>query len=122
MLAATRIPSDKWQWFGLPGHLVVARDCSHHLCTRVGKYLISTVGHYRPFNKRKPNEMSPIEEIGHNRFFETYIFKIIKGSCECGCGKPNVDLKEIEALSANTDKEADKNHIKMCKKYAEEVA
>jgi len=114
------IPIDKWKWFGLPGHLIVAHDCSHHLCTRVDKYLISTVGCYRPFHKRKPNEILPMEEIGYNRFFETYVFKITKGSCECGCGKPNTNGCEIASLGANTAQEADKNHIKMCKKYAEE--
>lgn len=38
----------KWKWFGHVGHLCVGRDCEFHLCTQVGKYLVSTLGDYWP--------------------------------------------------------------------------
>ena len=38
-----------WKWFGHAGHLCVGRWCQFHLCTSVGKYLVSTVGEYVPY-------------------------------------------------------------------------
>ena len=40
-------PQD-WKWFRHPGHFICARWCRFHLCTQVGKWLVSTVGEYWP--------------------------------------------------------------------------
>ena len=42
------IPVSDWIWFGTPGHFICANYCRFHLCTRVGDYLVSTVGEYVP--------------------------------------------------------------------------
>jgi len=41
---AAPIPESKWKWFGDAGHFICSQWCQFHLCTLVGKYLISTVG------------------------------------------------------------------------------
>jgi hypothetical protein len=106
-----------WKWFGHAGHLCVSNYCKFHLCTQVGKYLISSVGDYRPHdNKRETIGAGP------DAFYETYVFKVLKGTkCtdpECGCKMPEVDLSEIEGVRSATAGEAMKLHAKMCLKYA----
>jgi hypothetical protein len=108
------IPQEKWKWFGMPGHFIASESCVHHLCTVIGKHMISTVGDYRP--RSNPNRDR--ETIGANRFFETFVFKITKGRCGCGCGIPKIIPSEIDALPANTAMAADRNHMKLCRKYA----
>ena len=39
---------ENWKWFGNAGHLCISQYCRFHLCTKIGKYLISTVGEYLP--------------------------------------------------------------------------
>lgn len=110
------VPIEKWKWYGMPGHLIVGDRCVHHLCTEVGQYLISTVGEYRPDHKKDR------EEVGCGRFFETYVFKLGRKfkRCSCGCGVPTPsDMCEIDSLPANDAINADKNHMKMCRKYSQ---
>ena len=109
------IPADKWKWFGLPGHFIAATSCRHHLCTQVGRYLVSTVGDYFP---RGDNACAKRERIGCDRYFETFVFKLTKGQCDCGCGLPNFSTSEIDSLPADDAKTADKNHRTLCRKYS----
>lgn len=116
-----QITADRWQWFGMAGHLIVANYCQHHLCTRVGRYLISTVGNYYPDGK--PNGLKTGRDmVGCDRYFETFVFDLGKkpGQCDCGCGLPTPQggMSDIDALPANDEPTADKNHIKLCRKYA----
>lgn len=106
------IPMEQWQWFGNAGHLCVASRCRHHLCTKVGDYLVSTVGEfYARDNDAKPTT------IGCDRTYETFVFEA--GSpCECGCGLPGMGSDEIDTLPANDAKTANANHMAMCRKYA----
>ena len=108
------IPAEKWKWFGLPGHFIAAASCRHHLCTQIGRKLISTVGEYHPGNRGD----SKRETIGCDRYFETFVFNIGKGKCSCGCGLPEIIPSEIDSLPANDAKTADANHMKLCRKYA----
>lgn len=110
------IPAEKWEWFGMAGHLCVADRCLHHLCTKVGDYMISTVGNYWPDGIRGKKH-----PIGSGRDFETFVFRLGKkfARCECGCGVPKPsDMSEIDSLPANDCRTADKNHMKMCRRYA----
>lgn len=106
-------PIEKWKWFGLPGHFIAAASCRHHLCTQVGRYLVSTVGDYYPRGKDNRRET-----IGCDRFFETFVFNLTKGKCECGCGLPKFEPSEIDSLPANDVATADRNHMKLCRKFA----
>ena len=107
------VSEDKWKWHGTAAHFIGSASCLHHVCTRVGKYVISTVGDYRP---NGPN--SDAERIGCDRKFETFVFKALRGECACGCGLPNFRASEIDSLAANDHKTANANHMKMCRKWA----
>lgn len=134
---------DKWKWFGHAGHLCVGRWCRFHLCTDVGKYLVSTVGEYWPLrpvreihdpkwlaeNKHLMGdafdaaymEKFGFEEVGCDRKYETYVFKKTTGKCanlKCLCDMPNVDWSEVDGIGANAAGDAAKNHVKYCKKWS----
>ncbi len=84
-----------WEWFGNAGHFMCARWCRFHLCTKVGNYLISTVGEYvHPChgmgNDAKEakwlEENYPGEDIGANRKYETMVFLAGERCVSVGCG------------------------------------
>jgi len=50
------------------------------MTTKVGRYLVSTVGDYRPRDSEKA------EELGYQRLYETMVFKASKPCQEEGCG------------------------------------
>jgi hypothetical protein len=130
------IPQEEWQWFGTPGHLCVARDCRFHLCTKVGPWLVSTVGEWIPPERDRDEawleENWPGQEvddaaldaedvIGFGRKYETYVFKAGKpcASAKCGrCGLPAQGGPELDSMPANTTGDANRNHLAMCKKWA----
>lgn len=107
--------SDKWTWYGHAGHLCAAYNCRFHLCTKVGGYLVSTVGDY--FERGIRNTVGAYKDS----FFETFVFNVLPGSsCSdlaCLCGLPNVDWVNIEGVRCATAGEASKTHMRMCKKY-----
>ncbi|HUX39330.1 MAG TPA: hypothetical protein VMV44_15630 [Rectinemataceae bacterium] len=83
------------------------------MATKVGKYLISTVGDYFPMNAEKR------EEIGYKRFYETMVFKAGK-PCKadgCRCGMPAIDGQELDFAPYNTAEDAQEGHLAMCEKY-----
>ncbi len=100
------IPKEQWVWMPHAGHLIVGNDCRFHLATRVGKYIVSTVGEYNPDQavKRIHAEIHDQKwyaanrhelgdkfdylyqkqfgwtEIGLSRTYETMVFKARKAS------------------------------------------
>jgi hypothetical protein len=112
----------KWKWFGHAGHLCVGHYCRFHLCTKVGRYLVSTVGDYFPPCQREIDEKRQTIGAGEKSFFETYIFKVRPGKkCtdpQCGCGLPNICLTEVEGYRTATAGQATATHMKMCRKYS----
>lgn len=141
------IPKDQWEWFGNNGHLIVGHDCRFHLCTVVGKYLISTVGQYWPDRivreihaqvhdpkwldknrHRKGDDFDAaytdqfgFHEIGFQRKFETMVFTAGEPcqSEECNCGMPNITGEELDSNGYNTARDATKGHMEMCEKWAD---
>lgn len=122
------IPADKWQWFGHAAHFICGAWCRFHMATKVGDYLVSTVGLYvhprhsssegaeAAWLKANPNG----ERIGCDRFYETFVFKA-GAPCKvegCNCGLPSIDGSEIDTLSANDAGTARENHMKLCRKWA----
>ena len=108
-----------WQWLGYPAHFLCAHSCAFHMATKVGKYIVSSVGDYRPdgMDKKKVTIGA-----GENSFFETYVFKA-GGICSCGCGEPRIDSGcEIDGIRSATATEARKRHLAMCRKYAKTKA
>ncbi len=75
-------------------------------------YLVSTIGE---FYVNKDDEK--MEEIGCDRFYETYVFKVKNNELrECGC--PTIlDHTEIDSDGYQTALEAQEGHIKMCLKW-----
>jgi hypothetical protein len=142
--AATKrraVPESEWLWFGKAGHLIVGNDCRFHLCTLIGKYLISTVGEYLPDSQvreitaaskgvtlegrgdaREADFMRKIgyEEIGHGRRYETMVFKAGKRCTEkeCGCGQPEIDGHELAFSGYNTAGAAAMGHMEHCRAVA----
>lgn len=134
-----------WKWFGSAGHLIVASHCRFHLCTLVGKYLVSTVGEYWPergsreihadiYDKawleanrhRKGDDFDAaymkrfgFEEIGHGRKYETMVFRAGAPctSPDCRCGIPTHDGQDLDFCAYNNANEATKGHMRLCKKW-----
>ena len=111
-----RIPEQKWEWFGSPLHFICASYCKFHLGTKIGKYLVSTVGEM--YIDREHEKLSRMEQIGCDRLFETFVFYAI-GTCKEGCC-PRFTGNEIDSLPANDRKTANRNHLKLCRKYAKQ--
>jgi len=115
------IPQRAWEWFGFPGHFICADRCRFRMCTKVGDYLISTVGDmwiddYKNPGTRKRETIG----AGPESFFETYVFKAGARCAEpdCGCRMPAISGMEIEGERCATAGEAQKLHMKYCNKYA----
>lgn len=103
---------NNWRWYGNAGHLCVSNSCRFHLCTEVGKYLISTVGeYYREFDDK---EMSTIG--WDKQYYETEVFEW-GGRCPCGCGLPEIIPSYLEQVRYETPKEANEGHLELCLKY-----
>ena len=127
------IGKDKWEWYGVHGHWVCGKWCRFHLFTKVGKYLVSTVGEYvhprnsggseaverayltdNPFGERIP--------IAEDKFYETMVFAT-GPRCrdkDCGCRIPTLKSgRELAGSRSKTRREAQKAHMKLCAEYAE---
>ena len=103
------IPRAKWEWFGYPGHCIVDTRCRFRLCTKVGDYLISTIGDLpdRDTGERDTFGIEP------DSFFKTAVFKC-GGRCdrpECGCLKPIIEGTTIECECCATAGEAQALHL-----------
>ncbi len=130
-----------WVWFGGPGHFICSFDCRFHLCTKVGDYLVSTVGEYFPDSPvreiyatsrkitlegkgdaRKADYMKRVgyEEIGCGRKYETMVFLAGKpcASKECGCGLPAISGSELDFEGYNDARAANAGHLDLCKKWS----
>lgn len=135
------ITKDKWVWMGHPAHFICAQDCKFFMATKVGKYIISTVGEMFPDapireifaqsrkvklegmgDARKADYMKKIgfEEIGYGRKYETMVFLAVKGrKNQCG-GCPFVieSGANLDQYGYNTSQDAFKGHYKACSKWA----
>jgi hypothetical protein len=81
------------------------------MTTKIGKFIISTVGEYYPNGPQ-----TKMEIVGLDRFYETFVFEF-NNWCECGCKTPEIDPAELDSLAANTREDARRNHIELCLKY-----
>jgi hypothetical protein len=106
----------EWKWFGNAGHLCISNWCCFHLTTRVGEYLVSTVGEYYPPHVNEILRPKAPSDIGYKRLYETMVFKCGK-VCECGCGMPTQAGNELAFMPYMKAGEATKGHMKMCEKY-----
>ena len=140
------VPENEWEWFGDAGHFICAKDCQFHLCTKVGNYLVSTVGRRWPCRASReihaqaydPQWLAAnrhrlgddfdgaymdrfgYDTVGCDREFETMVFKAGKrcASKDCGCGLPAINGSELDFLGYNSAKDATQGHLKLCRKWA----
>lgn len=121
-----------------PGHLCVSSDCKFVLNTYVGKYIVSTVGEYWPDSQIRKiiakcrdievngegdnwdaDYMKKIgyQEIGMGTFYETMVFKAIKGTEKC-CPWVMMASHEQDAERYSDAGDAFNGHLYMCKKWS----
>ena len=125
------IPREEWEWDGYPKHYILADRCQFTMSTKVGEWVISTVGHLdngeraekRPdlYNEKKNPDGIKMEEVGAGRFFETMVFGSKKASCECcewvcDVGEDRYDYPSGAYQTAN---EAREGHMEICRYIAE---
>jgi hypothetical protein len=122
-----------------PAHFICSYDCKFFLATKVGKYIVSTVGEYFPDSEireiyaksrgvklegmgdaRRADYMKKIgfEEIGYGRKYETMVFKAVKSPKCKACPFVIKSGNNIDGDSYNEPEDAYKGHLKMCLKYA----
>ena len=144
--AGAAIPRDQWEWFGNAGHFICSRWCRFHMTTKVGGYLVSTVGELwfeRASRERHAKIYDPewlaanghrkgddfdraymqrfgFEDIGCDRKYETMVFEA-GAPCKakgCGCGLPVISGSELGCGVYNDAGAATKGHMALCDKYA----
>lgn len=128
----TPLPAEQWEWFGLAAHFICGRWCRFHMATKVGEYIVSTVGLYVHPSDSGSSESAEAEffkrnplgqDIGCGRKFETMVFRFTHycETVECNCGLPRFDPNELDFRAANAVREARDNHMTLCKKWAQYV-
>lgn len=101
--------------YGHAGHFICADRCLFHLCTKVGRYLVSSVGSYRS------TDLSPQpEEIGSGRTYETLVFELNGEECPCGCSQPQHNGMELDGDGYTDAYSANLGHAAMCEKWERE--
>lgn len=107
----------KREQFGNAAHSIGGESCRFHLATRVGSFVVSTVGDYFP--KYAGVSEGP-QEIGLDRKFETMVFRV-DGVCECGCGMPTHNGESIDFDGYSNRATANAGHEAMCQKYERDM-
>jgi hypothetical protein len=102
---------DSWRWCGYPHHFIGSRDCLFSMATFVGggRWLVSTVGDYRPNGKRTP--------IGiDGEMFETMVFATDPSMMTDG--EPTViDWSELSCVRYMDSTSAVNGHMATCIEY-----
>jgi hypothetical protein len=113
-MAKRTIPQKDWIWYGNAGHLICGQWCRFHLTTKVGNYLVSTVGAYIHPQRSQGNEQTeaewlktnwPGEDIGFGRKYETMVFKA---------------GDELDMCGYNTAGDAARGHLSLCVKWSKQ--
>lgn len=132
------IERSKWIWMPHPAHFICANDCRFFLSTRIGKYIVSTVGEYFPDapvreifaesrgvtlegmgDARRADYAKKVgfEEIGCGRHYETMVFKSRKSRRKC-CPYEITSGLNIDFDGYINSESAYKGHLKMCLRWS----
>jgi len=118
------ITEDKWEWDGFAKHFCGSRHCEFTMSTKIGDFVISTVGAYNVPDYVGKSIIQPSKEnkawdsIGYDRWFETFVFKAEKADCPCCEWVANTSGGELDSLCHETADEARKGHMEMCYRIA----
>jgi hypothetical protein len=134
-----RIDESQWEWYGNAMHFICGQSCRFHMGTKIGSFIISTVGEYLPdsqvrdilaMSRNKPlvgngdareadwMNKHGYEDIGLDRKYETMVFKASGKTCECGCFLPQIIPSELDFEGYNDPKSATAGHRAMCQQWA----
>lgn len=103
----------KWLWQGHAAHFICASRCLFHLTTIVpGRYIVSTVGDYRP--GMHFSTLGAIEPVGAEHFYETMVFRAEKIT---GCTSFSARSRMLDFAGYQTHLEANAGHLAMCMKW-----
>lgn len=129
---------ENWVWMPHAGHFIMGSWCHFRLNTCVGKFIVSTVGELVPDSQIREIEAQSRKiilegegdaryydwlkkcgytEIGYKRKYETMVFKAEKSKDKC-CPYRMCSPNSIDFDSYNDAGEAQKGHLKMCKKWS----
>lgn len=131
---------EKWIWMPHAAHFICGNDCRFHLATKVGKYIVSTVGEYVPdssirriYAESRGKKIKGIgdewdanymkefgyEDIGLDRKYETMVFLAKKSGESCSaCPYRIASGENIDFKGYNNPKDAYQGHMKMCEKWS----
>lgn len=133
------IPKSEWEWYGSPAHLIVADKCRFHMATKIGEFIVSTVGECVPPESMMKNDLlakgikPPIpfgddgealyldtfgfREVGSGRKYETMVFRV-SVVVDCECRMPDHNCSELYMDGYNSCGDAHKGHHRICEELA----
>ena len=106
----------EWVWMPHAGHLIVGELCRFRLNTKVGAWIVSTVGEYLSADQE-------ICELGIGRTYETMVFLAKEAPMSEACcpwriaNGENVDVEGYNDAGA-----AYRGHLAMCEKWSHRAA
>lgn len=135
-----KITKDKWIWMPHPAHFICAQDCRFFMATKVGDYIISTVGEYFPDAPIREifaqSRNKPLEGMGDARradymkkigfeelhyggwLYETMVFKAKESEGCKACAFVIDSGNNLDEEWYKKPEEAVAGHYKMCEKYS----
>lgn len=112
---------DKWIWMPHAGHFICGPQCQFHLATYVGKYIVSTIGEYKPDNVIRSiiRQKAEFDEMGLERLYETMVFKAKKSvEKEYQCCPFTMVSPELDFSGYNDPSSAYRGHLELCRKWS----
>jgi len=132
-----------WVWMPHPGHFILGNECRFHLTTYIPKsgVVVSTVGEYvpdsairkiyretrnLPTNKIGDDELydwlerNGFEDIGHDRKYETMVFKAEATKQVCCPFRADFEDGEKDSDVYNDPGDAYSGHMALCEEWSHE--
>lgn len=140
-MTKTKNGSKDWVWMGHPAHFICAQDCRFFMSTKVGKFIVSTVGEYLPDEnireiyaqtRNKPlvgrgdaRRVDYMKKIGFESLhlddwkYETMVFDAVPRVEKNNCCPWKIDVQKNHAEKwYKTAEEAHRGHYKLCNEFA----
>lgn len=134
------ITKDKWIWMPHPAHFICSQDCHFHMATKVGKWIISTIGELLfdmqvneilakhrniqlegmgDFRRADWMRKNGWEEIGMGRTYETMVFKAEKSNEKNSCCPYRIASGSyVDFRGYKTSEDAYQGHLELCEEYS----